>query len=105
MNNNKIRKILIIISIIVIIFGILSGISISNELTHGLKNTNNTVFIIDGSDFSSSVKAFVSIGSSFIGFVVVLYTFAIVLVIWAIYAIVLLVIKAINKIKQNFNSK
>ena len=101
--NKKVRKILIIISIIIIILGIVFGIGISHELMNSVANVDEKAFMIDGSDFSAFAKLFFDFGSIIIGIVIVISTLAIILAIWAIYLIILLVIKIINKIKEKKN--
>jgi len=101
----KIRKTLMVISILIIGLGIISAINVSNELTNNLGVSDNTAYLVDGSDFSPLAEAFTSLGAMIIGFVVIFYNTCIIVAIWVIYGIILLIIKIKNKIKERKNGK
>lgn len=91
----NVGKILIIISIIIICLGIISGISISNELENALPTEK---IYVDGSDFSMLVQLGGTVGSRLLEIVIVIYSILIDLLIWIIYGIVLVIMKIIRKI-------
>ena len=98
MNKRKVTKILIIISVILMIMGIMTAMSITSELKESGMPKGN--LYVDGSDFTALSEAFVSIGSTILGVVIGIYFAMAVVAIWIIYGIILLVIKIINKIKE-----
>lgn len=93
----NIKKILIIISIIIICLGIISASSISKELENELANEK---IYVDGSDFSGLVRLGGIIGSQLLGIVIVIYSIFIDVLIWVIYGIVLIIIKIVKKIND-----
>lgn len=93
----NIKKILIIISIIIICLGILLGLSISNELISTLPTEK---IYVDGSDFSGLAQIGGIIGSKILGMVIVIYSIFIDILIWILYGLVLMIIKIIKKIKN-----
>lgn len=98
MNKQKVTKILLIVSFVIMIIGIISGILVSSEIKNSGMPSENVY--IDGSDFTAISEAFVSIGSTIIGFLVSIYFAMMIVIIWVIYGIVILVIKIVNKIKE-----
>ena len=97
MKKFNIKKVLIIISIIIICFGIISALSISKELENTLPNEK---IYVDGSNFSGLVQVGGVIASKLLGIVIVIYSILIDSLIWIIYGIVLIIKKIINKIKD-----
>ena len=94
-DSKNIKKILVIISIIIIILGILLGIIISNNIVN---NINNNLYV-DGTDFSSIVELTSFMGAKVLGFVIVIYSILLDIVIWTIYGIIILIFKLIRKRK------
>ena len=91
--NKNIKKILVIISIIIIILGIISGISLSNDI---INNTNNSLYV-DGTDLSSIVELTSFMGAKVLGFVIVICSILLDIVIWIVYGIIILILKLIRK--------
>ncbi len=103
MNKYKVTKILIIISVVIMIVGIITGLLVSSELiNNGMPKEN---IYVDGTDFTALSEAFTYMGSTILGIIVGIYFAIIILIIWAIYGIILLIIKIINKIKEKMQSK
>ncbi len=100
--NKKIKKVLIIISIIIIIFGIISGLSVSNELVN---STNNNNIYIDGTDVSGIVEITTFMGAKILGFVIVVYSLLLDVAIWIVYWIIILIIKIVKWLKKRKNEK
>ena len=96
--NKKVLKILGIISILIIVFGIICGIFIKNQLIKEGMPTENVIF--DGGDITKGVELFTIVGSHLFGIVIVIYSVLIVAGIWVIYGITILIIKVIQKIKN-----
>lgn len=94
---NTIKKILIIISIIIICLGIISASSISKELENEISNEK---LYVDGSDFTGLVKLGGIIGAEVLRIVIIIYSILLDAVIWGIYGIVLIIIKIVSKIKS-----
>lgn len=97
MKKFNIKKILIIISIIIIGFGILSGISLTNEL---LDFVPTQKFYVDGSDFSGLAQIGGTIVSLLMGITIIFYSIFIDIVILIIYGTVLIIIKIVKKIRN-----
>lgn len=97
-----ILKILIIISIAIIIFGIFAGKSVKDQVRNEGIPTQN--IYIDGTDATASTEAFVEIGSGLLGFVMIVYSIVVVACIWGIYGIILLIIIIIKKCKPQRNN-
>lgn len=93
--NKKIKKILVVISIIIIILGIIFGISVSNNLI----NSADYNLYVDGSNFSGIVELTSFMGAKVLGFVIVIYSILLDIVIWTIYGIIILILKLIRKKK------
>lgn len=100
--NKKIKKVLTIISIIIIIFGIISGLSVSNELEN---STNNNNIYIDGTDVSGIVEITSFMGAKILGFVIVVYSLLLDVAIWIVYWIIILIIKIVKWLKKRKNEK
>ena len=92
----NIKKILIIVSLIIIFLGIVSGLSLSNELEQSIPNEK---LYIDGSDFSIFVQIFGIAGSKVVGILIIIYSILIDALIWIIYGIILGIIKIIKILK------
>lgn len=84
-----------VISIIIIILGIIFGISVSNNL---INSADNNLYV-DGSNFSGIVELTSFIGAKVLGFVIVIYSILLDIVIWTIYGIIILILKLIRKKK------
>lgn len=95
MKKFNITKILIIISIIIFGLGVLSGISIINDLS--LFSPIEKLYI-DGSDFSGLAQIGGSMLSFVIGISIIFYSIFIDILIWIIYGITLIIIKIVKKI-------
>lgn len=93
----NIKKVLIIISIIIICLGIILGLSISKELEKALPSEK---IYVDGSDFSGLVQVGGIIASKLLGIVIVIYSIFIDALIWIIYGIVLIIKKIIKRIND-----
>lgn len=93
--NKNIKKILVVISIIIIILGIIFGISVSNNL---INSADNNLYV-DGSNFSGIVELTSFMGAKVLGFVIVIYSILLDIVIWTIYGIIFLILKLIRKKK------
>ena len=93
--NKNIKKILVVISIIIIILGIIFGISVSNNL---INSADNNLYV-DGSNFSGIVELTSFMGAKVLGFVIVIYSLLLDIVIWTIYGIIFLILKLIRKKK------
>lgn len=96
------KKILIIltcISILIIIFGIISEINIKNEVISETMPTDN--MYIDGTNFTDISSASTAIGSNFLGTIVFVFSIVIVISIWIIYLLVYLVIEIVKKYKKS----
>lgn len=93
----NIKKVLIIISIIIIGFGIILGISLTNEL-FGFVPIEK--FYVDGSDFSGLAQIVGTIVSLLMGITIIFYSIFIDIVIWIIYGVVLIIIKIVKKIRN-----
>ena len=99
MRKVNIKKILIIISMIIVSLGIILGLMASNELSN-MAPTEKVY--VDGTDFSGLIQLASEIGSKLIGILFVIYSIMIDLIIWITYGMIWLVIKIIKKI-QNKN--
>ena len=96
------KKILIIISILIIGFGIIAGITIANDLLSFLPIEN---FYVDGSDFSKLAQIGGTIVSLLLGTAIIFYSIFIDILIWIIYGVVLIIIKIVKKMRnKNWSS-
>ena len=89
MKKKNIKKILIIISLIIICLGIVLGLSLSSELEQSIPNEK---LYIDSTGFSTLVQI--------VGILIIIYSILIDALIWIIYGIVLIVIKIIKKLSN-----
>lgn len=96
--NKKILRVLTIISILIIIFGIFAGIIVKNDIINTSMPKEN--ISIDGTDVTHFSVAFTTIGAGLLGIVMVFYSIVIVVVIWAIYGLTYLITKIIRKHKN-----
>lgn len=99
--NKIISRILIVVSIIIIVFGIFAGKSVKNELKAEGMPTQN--IYIDGTDVTSVTEIFVEIGSGLLDIIMIVYSILAVICIWVIYGIVMLVLFIIKKCKEKRN--
>lgn len=97
--NKKTLIILICISIVIIISGIINGISIKEEVMSEAVPTDS--IYIDGTNFTDISDAFTEIGSNFLGMIVVISSIVIVIVFWIICLIVYLVTKITKKCRKS----
>ena len=88
---------MILISIIILILGIISGINVSNELVNN-SNTNN--IYVDGTDFSGMAELGGFFGSKILGIVIIFYSILIDIVIWLIYGIIIFILKMIDRLRN-----
>ena len=88
---------MILISIIILILGIISGINVSNELVNN-SNTNN--IYVDGTDFSGMAELGVFFGSKILGIAIIFYSILIDIVIWLIYGIIIFILKMIDRLRN-----
>lgn len=93
----KVNKILIIISIVILIVGIISGCGLSIELE---KSIPNEPINVDGTDFSGIVEVGGVIVSKILGTMIVICSIGVVGIIWIIYAIIVLLVRIIKKVKN-----
>ena len=98
MKKSKIKKILMILSIIILFLGIIAGFSISKELENATIPSGK--IYVDGSDFTGLTRVGGFIIAKMMGMVIVFYSIVIDVLIWGIYGIVLLMSKIIKKIKD-----
>ncbi len=91
------KKILIIISIIIISLGVISGVSLSIELMHAFPNEK---IYIDNSNFSEVAQIGGVIVSIVMGLFIVFCSILMDILIWIIYGIILLIIKKVHKAKM-----
>ena len=96
-NKKVVKKRLILISIIILILGIISGINVSNELVNN-SNTNN--IYVDGTDFSGMAELGVFFCSKILGIVIIFYSILIDIVIWLIYGIIIFILKMIDRLRN-----
>ena len=97
MKKLSVTKILLIVSIVIVDLGIITGIGVSNSIENLTQNGN---LYLDGSDFSGFIQIFGLFGSMIIGVLIVVGSFVIDVLIWLIYGIVLLIISLIKKISK-----
>lgn len=91
------KKILIVISIVIIALGIISGLSLSYEL---MNNINGEKIYVDGSNFSGLTQIGGFFSAVVLGGGIVLCSVFIDLLIWLIYEISLGTVKMVKKIKN-----
>lgn len=97
MKAKKVRKILIIISAIILLFGIIAGNEVRTELRPA--NWEVTGAIVDGSDFTAIADGVHRAGTALIGFIIFLYFLMVVAGIWGVYGIIMLIIIIVKKIR------
>ena len=97
MKKKNIKKILIIISLIIICLGIVLGLSLSSELEQSIPNEK---LYIDSTGFSTLVQIVGISVSKVLGTLIIIYSILIDALIWIIYGIVLIVIKIIKKLSN-----
>lgn len=100
MKRKKVKRILIIISIIIVFLGIIVGNNISNDLINNIPKEN---IYIDGSNFSGLVEIGGVIGSKILGTLIIFLSVLIDIIIWIMYGCVLLILKIINNKKNNIS--
>lgn len=96
--NKIILKTLIIISIAIIVLGVLSGMSIKNELMDTESSTNDVY--VDGTNVTPFVDAFTELGSGLLNVIIVTGCILITCCIWLVYGIIILIINIVNKCKK-----
>ena len=97
MKKVSVTKILIIISAIIIVLGIITGIGVSNSIDNSIPKES---IYVDGSDFSGIVEIAGIMGSKIIGTLIVFGSFVIDAFIWLIYGFIILIINIVKKIKN-----
>ena len=102
MNSKTVKKILVIISIIILVLGIIKGINIMNNVENTASSSDLT---IDGADFSGVVELGGYIGNQLVGVITIAYSIFLDIIIWVIYGIVILIIKLIDKIRKKEDLK
>ena len=93
-----ILKILIIISIAIVIFGIFAGRSVKDQVRNEGMPTQN--IYIDGTDATDFVKISVEFGSGLLQTVIIGFSIFIVICIWGVYGIILLILYIIKNVKK-----
>lgn len=97
----KATKILLIVSLIIIVLGIVSGVELFLELTgSGFGN-----ILVDGTNFTEIAAVFGYLGSGILAMLVFTIYLAVTISIWIVYGIILLIIKLVNKINNKKNNK
>ena len=93
MTRKKVVKILVIISVVILIFGIILGISASNGIANEIQTQGK-----NGGEFQQVIGFFGQIGAEIIGFVIICYSIFIDIMIWVIYGVIILLKKIIDKL-------
>lgn len=96
-----ILKILIIIQIAIIIFGIFAGKSVKDQVRNEGMPIQN--IYIDGTDITNLTETTVEIGSTILGIAMIIYSILVVACVWGIYGIILLIIIIIKRCKLQRN--
>lgn len=96
-----ILKILIIISIAIIIFGIFAGKSVKDQVRNEGMPIQN--IYIDGTDITNLTETTVEIDSTILGIAMIIYSILAVACVWGIYGIILLIIIIIKRCKLQRN--
>ena len=91
----KVLIVMAILSLVIIIIGIVDGISVYTEITNQVANTDK--IYIDGSDFSDLFQFFGSSVAIIICCLIIAVSIGIVAVQWGIYGIIMLVLYLINR--------
>ena len=97
MKKSSVTKIIIIISVIILTLGLITGIGIFNSTENSIQNES---IYIDGTDFSGIGQIIGIIGSKIIGILIIIVTFIIDISIWLIYGIILLITSIVKKINK-----
>lgn len=98
--NKKYRIIImIIISIAILISGILSIYSVSQELTTSVSASES--IYVDGADFTFVAQAFENITSTAISIIILFFTIIAICLQWAAYGIILGIAQLIKKHRAN----
>ncbi|MCI8396576.1 MAG: hypothetical protein HFJ52_02590 [Clostridia bacterium] len=97
MKKRNIKKVLFIISIIIICLGIISGLNISNEIENVIPNER---IYVDGSDFSGLVQLGGIISSKILGTLIIFGSICIDIIIWILYGLILVILKVIKRMKD-----
>ena len=94
----KIRKILIIVSVIIFIVSVLGAINLSNGMLDNVINSSS--LIIDGADFTPLFNMFGALTSVVLGYIIVLFSLVTIASIWCLYGLTSLIIFIVNKFKN-----
>lgn len=97
----KMKIILIIASVIILILGIIVGISVSNELISYTTTKDN--LIVDGTNVSGITEIIGLLGSKIIGTLIIFASIGVDIIIWILYGIVILTIKLMKVVKNRKN--
>lgn len=97
MTRKKTIKILIIISVIILLLGIVTGISISKAIMNAIPTGNVT---IDGTNIQGIIDLVGNIGSKVIGLAIVAGSIFVDICIWIFYGIIILIREILNKLKE-----
>ena len=97
MKKINVTKILIIVSLIIIVLGIITGIGVSNSIDNSIPKES---IFVDGSDFSGIVQIAGIMSSKIIGVLIVFGSFVIDALIWLIYGFIILIMSIVKKIKN-----
>lgn len=101
MNKSKVTKVLIIISILIMIFGIIVSISFSLGLRNTTMPEGNVYF--EGRDTTKTAIAFVNIMSIIIAVGLCVRFLIFIIIIWIIYGIIILIKTKLIKSKEKNN--
>lgn len=96
-----ILTILIIVSILIILFGIFASKIIKEQVRNEVMPTEN--IYIDDNDATDFIEFCVEIGSGLLGVVIIFYSVLAVACIWGIYGIIALIIIIVKKYKLKRN--
>lgn len=99
--NKKIVIILAIISVLILISGISTGMDVIRDLK--ASKITEPVYI-DGSDATDVMIFFQEVGTWILGIAFIIYSIGIIAAIWIVYGIVMLIIHIVNR-KKNKISK
>lgn len=98
MTRKKTIKILIIVSVIIMILGIVTGIGVSKAIINVIPTGEVNV---DGTNFQAIFDLLGNIGARVIGFGIIAGTIFVDICIWISYGIIVLIKEILNKLKEN----
>ena len=98
----KVKRVLLIISIIIIVSGIIIGLGTLNEILNSISVENNVNGATSGigANYSGIIEIFGVLGAKLIGTMIIVCSIIVDLLIWLFYGLILLFIKIVKKIKK-----